>query len=87
MKHIAAFQIDLFVITVFTVKVSYFFCNAIPNYAKKYRIRQHIIYAFCSAFKCYILKLWNWYSTTIDDIPYEKLLAAQRIDLLHTSRY
>ena len=37
--------------------------------------------------ECYILKLWNWYSTTIDDIPYEKLLAAQRIDLLHTSRY
>lgn len=37
--------------------------------------------------ECFILKLWNWYSPTIKNVPYKNLLAAQRIDLLHTSRY
>ena len=37
--------------------------------------------------ECTILKLWNWHSPTIDADQYEKPLAEQRIDLLHTTKY
>ena len=37
--------------------------------------------------ECSILKLWNWHSPTIDADQYEKPLAEQRIDLLHTTKY
>ena len=58
------------------------FINSIPDANGKLRKTKYHIETECS-----ILKLWNWYTPTIDDIPYERLLAAQKVDLLHTTKY